>query len=165
MFVLIQHCSDLRCFYLISDLLRCQLLKMMDRQVRQKWEDGAEEVRRPRGHVAHHVRLQQSFHKSLLLQRLHLWTVVTNGCQPEEQQQKDRWRRIIFKLNVKHSTGDSHAVVHNQGGWEVHYVRNRHEGDELRKVDKELWGHSGELVDESRCHCFHGLQLLLRGLK
>lgn len=64
----------------------------MDWEVRQKREDGAEKVRRPRGHVAHHIRLQQSFHKSLLLQGLHLGAVVTNGCQAEGHQQEGRLR-------------------------------------------------------------------------
>jgi len=59
---------------------------------------------------------------------------------------------------------DSHAVVDYQGGWEAHDVRDRHEGDELRQVHKQLWGHPGELMDESSSHCFHGLQLFLRHL-
>lgn len=59
---------------------------------------------------------------------------------------------------------NSHAVVDYQGGWEAHDVGDRHEGDELRQVHKQFWGHSGELVDESSGHCLHGLQLFLRGL-
>ena len=59
---------------------------------------------------------------------------------------------------------NSHSVVDYQGGRKAHDVRDRHEGDELRQVHKQLWGHSGELMDESSGHCFHGLQLFLRGL-
>lgn len=60
------------------------------------------------------------------------------------------------------SVRNSHAVVDDQGGWEAHNVRNRHERNELREVHEQLWGHSGELMDESGRHCFHGL--LLRSL-
>lgn len=59
---------------------------------------------------------------------------------------------------------DSHAVVDYQGCWEAHDIRNRHEGDELRHVHEQFRGHSGEFMDESSGHCFHGLQLFLRRL-
>lgn len=58
----------------------------------------------------------------------------------------------------------SHTVIDYQGGGEAHDIRYRHEGNELRQVHKQFWGHSRELVDESSSHCFHGLQLFLRGL-
>lgn len=57
-----------------------------------------------------------------------------------------------------------HAVVDNQGGWEAHDVRYRHEGNELRQVHKQFWGHSWELMNKGSSHCFHGLQFFLRGL-
>lgn len=60
--------------------------------------------------------------------------------------------------------GNSHAVIDHQGSWEAHDVRDRHEGDELGQVHKQLWGHPRELVDEGRSHGFHGLHLSLRGL-
>lgn len=59
----------------------------------------------------------------------------------------------------------SHTVVDHQGGWEAHDVRDRHEGDELREVYKEVWSDTGELVDEGRGHCLHGLLLLLGCLR
>lgn len=59
---------------------------------------------------------------------------------------------------------NSHAVVDDQGRWEAHDVRDRHEGNKLRQVHKQLWGHSWELVDEGSGHCFHGMHLSLRGL-
>ncbi len=70
-----------------------------------------------------------------------------------------------IKLNaVIWWVSNSHAVVDYQGGWEAHDVRDGHEGDELRQVHKQFWGHSGELMNESSGHCFHGLQLFLRSL-
>lgn len=61
---------------------------MTDGEVRQKWDDGIEEVRRPCGDIAHHTGLQESLYKSLFLQRLHLRTVVANGRQPAEQRRR-----------------------------------------------------------------------------
>lgn len=60
--------------------------------------------------------------------------------------------------------GNSHTVIDYQGSWEAHDVRDRHEGNKLRQVHKQLWGHPRELVDEGSSHCFHGLHLSLRGL-
>lgn len=34
----------------------------------------------------------------------------------------------------------------------------------MRQVDKQLGGHSGELMEEGSGHCLHGLQLSLGGL-
>lgn len=154
-----------------SNLLWCQLLKMTDWEERQKREDGTEKVRWPRRDITHCTRLQESFYKGLFLQRLHPWAVVTNGSQPEEWH-RSCWHQdsiyciyMYIKLNaVVWHVSNSHAVVDYQGGREAHDVRDGHEGDELRQVHKQFWGHSGELVDESSSHCFHGLQLFLRGL-
>lgn len=57
-----------------------------------------------------------------------------------------------------------HAVVDHQRGGEAHDIRDGHEGDEVGQVNKQLRGHSGELMDEGSGHCFHGLQLSLGGL-
>lgn len=78
--------------------------------------------------------------------------------------QREEKRRSKNENCVIRSVGNSHAVVDDQGGREAHDVGNRHEGDELREVNKQLRGHSGELMDESSRHGFHGLELLLRSL-
>lgn len=71
-----------------------------------------------------------------------------------------KWARCLQWTSWR----DLHAVVDYQRGGEAHDIRDGHEGDELRQVDKQLRGHSGELMEESSGHCFHGLQLSLGGL-
>lgn len=89
--------------------------------------------------------------------------MVSNGSQPAEQHHSRQHHQADAVLKVQ-SSHDLHAVVDYERGGEAHYIRDRHEGNELRQVDKQLWGHSGELMDKSSGHCFHGLQLSLGGL-
>lgn len=143
-----------------SDLLCCQLLEVANREVRQKGQDGSQKVWWPRRDVAHHTWLQESLYKSFFLRQLHPWAVVSNGGQPAEQ----RLAVSAAKCLQCRSSRDLHAVVDYQRGGEAHDIRDRHEGDEVREVDKQLRGHSGELMEESSGHCLHGLQLSLGGL-
>lgn len=91
-----------RDFLTASHLLWCQLLKMTDWEVRQKWEDGTEKVRWPRRDITHHTRLQESFYKGLFLQWLHPWAVVPNGCQPKEQH-RGCWHQDNKINQIKHN--------------------------------------------------------------
>ncbi len=86
-----------------------------------------------------------------------LWSRMAVNLESNKVTVRIRTERYI-KLNaIVLPVSNSHAIIDYQGRWEAHDVRDRHEGNELRQVHKQFRGHSGELVDESSSHCFHGL--------
>lgn len=87
------------------------------------------------------------------------------GWQPNFNQSQKSSVRTLSPAFDSLLVSNSHAVIHNDGGWEAHDVRYRHEREELGQVHKEFWSHSGEFMDKSSSHCFHGLQLFLGSLR